>query len=43
MGESQLGWILSSENVAELMTKVLYGQKTRYFVSNILFDIHDDH
>ena len=25
------------------MTKFLYGQKKTYLVSNILYDIHDDH
>ena len=42
MGES-LGHIPSKENIADLLTKVLYGQKRRYLVSNILYDIHDDH
>ena len=43
MGESLVGHIPSKENVADLMTKVLYGQKTKYLVSNILYDIHDTH
>ena len=32
----------SKENVADLMTKVLFGHNRRYLVSNILYDIHDD-
>ena len=43
MGESLVGHIPSKKNVADLMTKVLYGHKRRYLVSNILHDIHDDH
>ena len=43
MGESLVGHIPSKENVADLMTKVLYGQKRKYLVSTILYDIHDDH
>ena len=36
MGESLIGHAPSSENFADLMTKVLYGQRTKYLVSNIL-------
>ena len=43
MGESLVGYIPSKENIADLLTKVLYGEKRRYLVSNILYDIHDDH
>ena len=43
MGESLVGQIPSKENIADLLTKVLYGHKRRYLVSNILYDIHDDH
>ena len=43
MGESLVGHIPCKENIADLMEKVLYGQKRRYLVSNILYDIHDDH
>ena len=43
MSESLVGHIPSKENVADLMTKVLYGQKRRYLVSNILHDIYDNH
>ena len=42
-GESLVGHIHSKENVAYLMTKVLYGHKRRYLVSNALYDIHDDY
>ena len=41
--ESLVGYISSTKNVADLMTKVLYGQKRRYLVSNILYDIYDVH
>ena len=43
MGESLVGHIPSKENITDLLTKVLYGEKRRYLVSNILYDIHDDH
>ena len=43
MGESLVGHIPSKENVTELITKVLDGQKRRDLVSNILYDVHDDH
>ena len=43
MGESLVGHIPSKENVADLIMKILYGHKRRYFVSNILYDAHDDH
>ena len=33
MGESLVGHIPSTENVTDLMTKVLYGHKRRYLVS----------
>ena len=42
MVESLVGHIHSKKNGADLMTKVLYGQKRKYLVSNILYDIHDD-
>ena len=38
------GWInTQQENVVNLMTKVLYRQKKKYLISNILYDIKDDH
>ena len=43
MGKSLVGNIPSKENIAGLLPKVLYGQKRRHLVSNILYDIHDDH
>ena len=43
MGESLVGHIPSKENIADLLTKVLYGHKRRYLVSNILYDINEDH
>ena len=43
MGESLVEHILSKDNVADLLTKVLYGHKRRYLVSNILYDVHDDY
>ena len=33
----------TNENVGDLATKVLYGQKRRYMVSQLLYDIYDDH
>ena len=43
MGESLVKHIPSKKNVVDLMTKVLCGQKWRYLISNILYDIHDNH
>ena len=43
MGESQVGHIPSKKNVADLLTKVQYGHKRRYLVSNVLYDVHNDH
>ena len=43
MGESIVGHIPSKENVADLLTKVLYGHKRRYLVSNIVYDMHHDY
>ena len=43
IGESLVGHTSIKENVADLLTKVLYGHKRRYLVSNILYDICDDH
>ena len=40
MGESLVGHISSSDNIADLMTKVTKG---KYYVGNILCDLHDDH
>ena len=43
MHESLDRHIPSKENIADLLTKVLYGEKRRYLVSNILHDILNDH
>jgi hypothetical protein len=42
MGESLTAHIGTNENVGDLATKVLYGQKRRYMVSQLLYDIYDD-
>ena len=42
VSESLAVHIPSKKNVTDLMTKVLYGQKRRYLVSNILCDVHDN-
>ena len=38
MGESQVGHLASSENIADPMTKSISVQKRQYVVSNILYD-----
>ena len=43
MGESLTGHIGTNENVGDLATKVLYGQKRRYMVLQLLYDIYDDY
>ena len=43
MGESVVGNKPSKEKIADLLTKVLYEHNKRYLVSNIFYDIHDDH
>ena len=43
MGESLTGHIGTNKNVGNLATKVLYGQKWRYMVSQLLYDIYDDY
>ena len=35
MGESLVGHIPNKENIADSVTKVFYGHKRRYLVSNI--------
>ena len=42
MGESLMGHIGTNENVGFLATKVLYGQKRRYMVPQLLYDIYDN-
>ena len=41
MGKSLDGNIPKKEKFADLMTKVLYGQKRRYFMSNIVQSTDD--
>jgi len=43
MGESLTGHIVTNENIGDLTTKVLYGQKRQYMVLQLLYDIHDDY
>ena len=43
MGESLTAHIGTNENVGDLATKVLYGQMRQYMVSQLLYDIYDDH
>ena len=43
IGESLTGHIGTNENVGDLATKVLYGQKRQYMVSQLLYDIYDDY
>jgi len=43
MGESLTGHIRTNENVGNLATKVLYVQKRRYMLSQLLYDIYDDY
>ncbi len=42
MGESLTSHIATDRNVADLLTKVLYGQKRKFIVGEILYDIYDD-
>ena len=41
-GESLTGNFGTNNNCAYLATKVLYGGKHRFYVSNLLYDIYDD-
>jgi hypothetical protein len=43
MGESLTGHIGTNKNVGDLNTKVLYGQKRGYMVSQLIYDIYDDY
>ena len=43
IGKPLVGHTPSSENVADLMIKVLHVQRRQYLVIDILHDIHDDH
>jgi hypothetical protein len=42
MGESLTGHIGTDENIGDLATKVLYGQKRQYMVLQLLYDIYDN-
>ena len=41
MGESLTGNVGTNKNCADLATKVLYGGKRKFHVSNLLYDIYD--
>ena len=41
--KSLVGHVPSTENITDLMTKILCGQRRKYLVSNIFYDIHDGH
>ena len=41
MGESPTGHFGTNKNVVDLTTKVLYGQKRQYMVSQLLYNIYD--
>ena len=43
MGESIVGHVPRKENITDFLMKVLYGEKRRSLVSNILYDIHGEH
>ena len=43
MGESLTAHIGTNENVGNLATEVLYGQKRQYMVSQLLYNIYDDY
>ena len=43
MNESLVGHVRSENNRADLLTKILFGAKRRYMVSEVLYDIYDDH
>ena len=42
MGESLTGHIATDQNVADLLTKVLYGPKMTCIIGEILYEIYDD-
>ena len=42
MSKSLAGHIPNKKNVADPMTNVIYGQRQKYLVSNIPYDIYDD-
>ena len=42
MGEALTSHIPTHQNYADLLTKVLYGQKRRNCVEGVMYDIYDD-
>jgi len=42
MGESLMGHIGTNEIIGDLATKVLYGQKWQYMISQLLYDIYTE-
>ena len=42
MGESLVTHIKGNDNVADVLTKSVVGQKRRKLVSKILYDVYDD-
>ena len=42
MSESLTGHVSTNKNCADLSTKVFYGGKRSFRVSNLLYDIYDD-
>ena len=42
-GESLTGHIGTNENIGDLARKVLYRQKRRYMISQLLYDIYEEH
>ena len=42
MGESLTGHVGTTNNCADLATKVLYGVKRSFLMSKLLYDIYDD-
>ena len=43
MGESLVGHIPGKEKIADLLVKVLYGQKRKFLINSILYDICNSH
>ena len=42
MGESLTGTIVTKNNCSNLATKVLYGEKRKFYMPNLLYDIYYD-
>jgi len=42
MPEALVGHIRSELNVADFLTKILFGQKRKYFVGQVLYDMYND-